>query len=609
MLRPVINVVLAVSLLALVLLVNRGWDSSEPPSEAPYSRFLDALDGTRVSEARISAEAVEWTEAPGPDAPRYRAVRIPGSDEGDIVARLHGMGATITGAPSGEGWGILLVWLLPLAVLLGFWIWALRRMAGGGQTEALRFGSSKAKIWDERSPQVSFDDVAGVDEAVTELREVADFLRNREKYTKVGARIPKGVLLVGPTGTGKTLLARATAGEAGVPFFVISGAEFVEMFVGVGAARVRDLFRQAREKAPCIIFIDEIDGLGKARAGAGSPVSNEEREQTLNQLLVEMDGFDATVGVIIMAATNRPDLLDPALQRPGRFDRQVSVDRPDLKGREAILAIHAKRVQLEPEVDLRVVASRTPGFAGAQLANVVNEAALLAVRSNRSRVTMNDLDEAIDRVMAGLERSSRALIPREKEIIAHHEMGHALVSMMLPNTDPVHKVSIVPRGATTLGSTVQTPLEDRYLLTESELLARLTVLLGGRAAEQLIYGETSTGAADDLRRATELARRMVTQFGMAEGVGPVVLDDERGAGYGGWMPELHRYSEDTSRTVDREVRAAVEAASIRAAEILEENEPLLRELAADLQEREVMEGGELAQRIASQMPAPARRPS
>jgi len=448
-----------------------GWLSGErprdSPQDVPYSSFLQAVDQGAIESVAISPEALTWRESPASGAGAFRAVRIPGMDEAALVLELHDAGVEITGERASEGWGVMLVWLLPLAMLGFLWFWVIRGMAGGGRAAALNFGSSHPRIWDRSTALVTFEDVAGVDEAVTELREVADFLRNKERYTRLGARIPKGVLLVGPTGTGKTLLARATAGEAGVPFFTISGAEFVEMFVGVGAARVRDLFRQARERAPCIVFIDEIDGLGKARAGVGSPTGNDEREQTLNQLLIEMDGFDATVGVIIMAATNRPDLLDPALQRPGRFDRQVVVDRPDLKGREAILRIHARQVHLAPDVDLRVVAARTPGFAGAQLANVINEAALLAVRTGAEQVSMQNLDEAIDRVMAGLERTSRALIPREQEIVAHHEMGHALVGMLLPRADPVHKVSIVPRGATALGVTIQTPLHDRYLLTES----------------------------------------------------------------------------------------------------------------------------------------------
>jgi len=567
------------------------------PREVPYSEFLAALEGERVRSVAIGPRELAWTQEVGDTEVRFKAVRVPGVDDAELVARLHAQGVEFSGEAPSEWWPLALIWILPVILLVGVWIFVLRRMAGGARSEAMTFGKSRARIWDERSAQITFQDVAGVDEAVAELREVVDFLKQPERYSRVGARIPKGVLLVGPTGTGKTLLARATAGEAGVPFFTISGAEFVEMFVGVGAARVRDLFRQAREKAPCIVFIDEIDSLGKTRAGAGSPVSHEEREQTLNQLLVEVDGFDPSGGVILMAATNRPDLLDTALTRPGRFDRLITVDRPDLNGREAILEVHARRVTLDPEVDLRVVAARTPGFAGAQLANVINEAALLSVRRDRDRITMDDLEEAIDRVMAGLERTSRALIEKEQEIVAHHEMGHALLGMLLPRADPVHKVSIVPRGSTALGVTIQTPLEDRYLLTEGELLDRLIVTLGGRAAEEVIFGETSTGAADDLVRATELARRMVTQFGMAEGVGPLSLERPDGPSQSEAWFAPRAYSEDTARRVDGEIRRLVEESYDRAVEILRVHETPLRTLAAELRKREVMEGPEITRQL------------
>ncbi len=597
----------------LFLVVFNVVSPAGPTTETvPFSRFLAAMDREAVTTVAITPREVAWSEGvPVPEgardaegapaaggsapAPRFRAVRVPGIDDQEMVNRLHAMGAEVTGDIPSEWGPTLLLSFLPLLLLLALWFFLIRRMASG-RTQAMSFGESRARIWDESSSGVTFADVAGVDEAVAELREVVDFLKNSERYLRMGARIPKGVLLVGPTGTGKTLLARATAGEAGVPFFTISGADFVEMFVGVGAARVRDLFRQARERAPCIVFIDEIDTVGKTRAGPGSPVSNEEREQTLNQLLVEMDGFDSSTGVILMAATNRPDLLDPALQRPGRFDRQVVVDRPDHVGRHAILQVHAKRVNLASDVDLKVVASRTPGFAGAQLANVINEAALLAVRGNREQVTREDLDEAVDRVMAGLERTSRALIEREREIVAHHEMGHAFMGMLLPHADPVHKVSIVPRGATALGVTIQTPLQDRYLLTEAELKDRLTVLLGGRASEQVCFGETSTGAADDLQRATELARRMVTQFGMSTGVGPVALENQDGGG-GGGFGLVRAFSEETARQVDAEVRRLVEEADRAAVELLETYEPALRTLAAELREHEVMDGGDLVRRM------------
>ncbi|HEY66414.1 MAG TPA: ATP-dependent zinc metalloprotease FtsH [Caldilineae bacterium] len=566
------------------------------PEPAPYSRFLDALSEGTITHAAIGADEVTWTEGKGEETRTFRANRVPGVDDAEIIERLHEIGAEFTGVPPSTFWSSLLTWGLPFLLLLGFWGWSVQRLPGA--TQALSFGRSRAKIWDESDVKVTFKDVAGVDEAVEELREVVDFLKHPEKYTALGARIPKGVLLVGPPGTGKTLLARATAGEAGVPFFSISGADFVEMFVGVGAARVRDLFRQAREKAPCIVFIDEIDTIGRSRAGARSPVSNEEREQTLNQLLVEMDGFDSSAGVIIMAATNRPDVLDPALLRPGRFDRQIVVDKPDLNGREAILRVHTRNVKLAPDVDLRVIAARTPGFAGAELANVVNEAALLAVRRGHQQVTMEDLDDAIDRVMAGLERKNRALNERERAIVAHHEMGHALLGMLLPHADPVHKVSIVPRGAAALGVTIQVPLEDRYLLTEAELRDRMTVVLGGRAAEEIVFGQVSTGPADDLQRATELARRMVTQFGMSEDLGPIALEAPPEGFLGEGDHQIpHNYSDETARRIDAAVRHIVEENYARAKTLLQRHKEALITLANELLQKEVIEGEELAKRL------------
>jgi len=598
---------------AMVLVINLLSTGIEGVRTVPFSRFLEALDREAVAAVAITPNEIAWSEAAdggggetpgaapetggtGSGALRFRATRVPGIDDQEMVNRLYAMGAEVTGEIPSDWGSRLLFSFFPILLLIVLWLWIFRRMAAG-RTQAMSFGASRARIWDESGTRVTFNDVAGVDEAVAELREVVDFLQNPERYLRMGARIPKGVLLVGPTGTGKTLLARATAGEAGVPFFSISGADFVEMFVGVGAARVRDLFRQARERAPCIVFIDEIDTVGKVRAGAGSPVSNEEREQTLNQLLVEMDGFDSSGGVILMAATNRPDLLDPALQRPGRFDRQVVVDRPDLQGREAILRVHARRVQLAAGVDLHVVAARTPGFAGAKLANVINEGALLAVRGNREQVTMGDLDEAVDRVLAGLERTSRALIEREREIVAHHEMGHAFMGMLLPHADPVHKVSIVPRGTAALGVTIQTPLHDRYLLTEAELRDRLTVLLGGRAAEEVCFGETSTGAADDLQRAADVARRMVTQFGMSAAVGPVALEPAEDTFHPGAFGPLRSFSEDTARVVDGEIRELLSGCHARAIDLLRTHEAALRTLAAELREREVLEGADLRARM------------
>lgn len=582
----------------LLTLVILGWINlwllwPGRPQPAPYSQFLAAIDQGAVTRAVIGETSVTWIEHSEEEPQVFEADRVPGVSEEQLIQQLHAIGAEFTGAPADTFWNTLFIWLIPILLIGLFWYWSINRLPGS--TQALNFGRSRAKIWDESQQKITFDQVAGADEAVAELREVVDYLQHPEKYTRLGAHIPKGVLLVGPPGTGKTLLAKATAGEAGVPFFSISGADFVEMFVGVGAARVRDLFKQAREKAPCIIFIDEIDTIGRSRAGARSPISNEEREQTLNQLLVEMDGFDSSAGVIIMAATNRPDVLDMALLRPGRFDRQITVDKPDLNGREAILKVHTRQVKLATEVDLRVVAARTPGFAGAELANLVNEAALLAVRKGRNTVTIADLDDAIDRVMAGLERKSRALNAKERQVVAHHEMGHALTGMLLPHADPVHKVSIVPRGAAALGVTIQMPLEDRFLLSEDELRDRMTVMLGGRAAEEVIYGRVSTGPADDLQRVADMARRMVTQFGMNKEIGPVALE-ELGRGFQDEVPVLTRrqYSEETARQIDLEVQQIITALYDRAKSLLHRYETPLREISEVLLEKEVLDGQELA---------------
>ena len=456
----------------------------------------------------------------------FSATRIPGVDDSALLREFEARGVEYAGRiESTVLRDLFFGWLLPLGIMAALWFFLMRRMGGGSQ--ALSFGRSRAKIYDRKELKVTFDDVAGVEEAKAELEEIVDFLRNPKKYQRLGGRIPKGVLVIGPPGTGKTLLARAVAGEADVPFFTISGSEFVEMFVGVGAARVRDLFEQAKEKAPCIVFIDELDAIGKSRGGGvGFIGGHDEREQTLNQLLVEMDGFDASKGVIIMAATNRPDVLDPALVRPGRFDRQVVVDRPDLKGREEILKVHSRGVALDPNVELRILAARTPGFTGADLANVVNEAALLAARKEKDSVQMTELEEAIDRTVAGLERKSRVMSEKEKERVAVHEMGHALVALTVPTADPLHRVSIIPRGAAALGMTMQRPLEDRYLLTEPELQDRLAILLGGRTAEELCFDQISTGAQNDLEKATEIARAMVAEYGMSDAVGTVSYDGE-----------------------------------------------------------------------------------
>ena len=490
----------------------------------------------------------------------------------------------------------LLSWVLPMLVLVALWTFFFRRM-GGAEGGIMSFARSRAKIYSDDDVKVRFGDVAGVDEAEEELKEIVEFLKTPRKYTTIGGRIPKGVLLVGPPGTGKTLLARAVAGEANVPFFSLSGSEFVEMFVGVGAARVRDLFRQAEAKAPCIVFIDELDALGKARMQ--SPMGgHEEREQTLNQLLAEMDGFDAKKGVIIMAATNRPEVLDPALLRPGRFDRQVLVDKPDVRGRDAILRIHAKTVTLAENVNLAVIAARTTGFAGADLANLVNEAALLAARRDKTAVDRHDFDEAIDRIIAGLEKK-RVMSVRERRIVAFHEGGHAIVATVLPGLDPVHKISIVQRGFGALGYTMQLPLEDRYLMSKTDLENQLAVLLGGRTAESLVFGEVSTGAQNDLMRATDIARAMVTEYGMSDVIGPVHHEGQRRSPFmeTPFMPERGAYAEETARVIDSEVKRLIGTAETRANAILAKRRGVLDTLSERLLEKEVIEGEELRELI------------
>jgi cell division protease FtsH len=458
----------------------------------------------------------------------------------------------------------------------------------------MSFGKSRAKIYSESDVKVTFHDVAGVEEAKEELMEVVEFLKHPDKFTKLGGRIPKGVLLVGPPGTGKTLLARAVAGEAKVPFFSMSGSEFVEMFVGVGASRVRDLFQQAVQKAPCIIFIDELDAIGRAR-GVGIAGAHEEREQTLNQLLAEMDGFDPRKGVIIISATNRPEILDPALLRPGRFDRHVLVDRPNIKDRENILKIHVRGVKLSKDVDVSVLAARTPGFVGADLANIVNEAALLAARKNKTEVDMTDFEAAIDRVVAGLEKKTRVMNKKEKEIVAYHECGHTLMAELLPTTDPVHRVSIVQRGIAALGYTLQLPTEDRYLMTKTELQDKLCVMLGGRVAEEIVFNEVSTGAQNDLQRAANIARSMVTEYGMTEKFGPLTFEKERRPMFLdiGLPPGTKEYSEDTARQIDEEVKRLMDEAYQKVREVLRANQNKLKILAAALLEKETIEGDEI----------------
>jgi cell division protease FtsH len=563
----------------------------------PYSTFKQRVADGQVASVELTREQVRVTPK-GDDAKPYVVQRV---DDPKLVEDLQKHGVTYAAVRESD-WlsSVLLVWVLPMLLFGGFWLLLMRRMRPGAGVMSI--GRARTKMAPEEGTGVTFADVAGVDEAVEELREIVDFLSSPENFRALGARIPKGVLLVGPPGTGKTLLARAVAGEARVPFFSLTGSDFVEMFVGVGAARVRDLFMQAAAKAPCIVFIDELDAVGKSR-GPGTFAGHDEREQTLNQLLAEMDGFDPRRGLMIMAATNRPEILDPALMRPGRFDRQVLVDRPDVVGREAILRVHAKDVRLASDVDLRRVASLTPGMVGADLANLVNEAALLAARRGKPEVGRAEIDEAIERTIAGLAKKSRVMNARERDIVSVHESGHALCAEALPTTDRVHKVSMIPRGMAALGYTMQLPLEDRYLMTREELIDKLTVMLGGRAAERVIFGEVSTGATDDLRRATELARRMVSQFGMSQVIGPqslAPLDVAEPRFLPGVTVEGQRsWSEETQRVIDAEVASLLSLALERAVALLEHNrDPLLR-LAARLREHEVLEGEELRELLAA----------
>ena len=565
----------------------------------PYSEFKSLVRSGQVAEVVVGEAVIRGTlkKAEGPTG--FSTARI---EDTTLVADLEAQGVKYSGEILNRWLPELLGWVVPVLLLVGMWSFFMRRM--GGEGGIMSFARSKAKIYSEDNVGVAFKDVAGVDEAEQELREIVEFLKTPKKYTSLGGRIPKGVLLVGPPGTGKTLLARAVAGEAKVPFFSLSGSEFVEMFVGVGAARVRDLFAQADAKAPCIVFIDELDAIGKARSQ--SPVgSHEEREQTLNQLLSEMDGFDGRKAIIIMAATNRPEVLDPALLRPGRFDRQVLVDKPDKNGREAVLQIHVRNVTLGSDVNLRTVAARTSGFAGADLANLVNEAALLAARKDKTSVGMQEFEDAIDRLVAGLEKK-RAMSPKEREIVAYHEAGHAVVATVLPGMDPVHKISIVQRGFGALGYTMQLPLEDRYLMQRQDLLRQLAVLLGGRSAEELALGEISTGAQNDLQRVTDIARSMVTEWGMSATMGAVNLAAERRPRFldlGGGA-ERGPYSEETAREIDHEVRRIVMQAHDEARRLLEAHRDVLEAVTRRLLEIEVMGGDELRRFF----PAPAALP-
>jgi cell division protease FtsH len=568
-----------------------------------YSEFKTMVQSGQVAEAVIGDQTIRGTlksagaSAAGNADDKSRSFMTTRVDDPKLAEELQAHGVKFSGEAMNRWLPDVLGWILPLIFIVVLWGFFFRRM-GGPEGGVMSFARSRAKIYADDEVKVKFGDVAGVDEAEDELKELVEFLKNPRKYTNLGGRIPKGALLVGPPGTGKTLLARAVAGEAHVPFFSLSGSEFVEMFVGVGAARIRDLFQQAEAKAPCIVFIDELDALGKIRVQ--SPMgSHEEREQTLNQLLAEMDGFDSRKGVIIMAATNRPEVLDPALLRPGRFDRQILVDKPDVRGREAILRIHAKGVKTAAEVDLKVVAARTAGFAGADLANLVNEAALLAARSDQPEVRMKDFESAIDRLIAGLEKK-RVMSTKEREIVAYHESGHAIVASVLPGLDPVHKISIVQRGFGALGYTMQLPLEDRYLLTRGDLLSQLAVLLGGRTAEEIALSDISTGAQNDLQRATDMARAMVTEFGMSDALGAVNYDGNKSRTRFLDLPGMDRgnYSEPTAEKIDIEIKRIVTEAHDKARAILSTNREKLETITRRLLEVEVMEGDELRQLLA-----------
>ncbi|MCF8216355.1 MAG: ATP-dependent zinc metalloprotease FtsH [Chlorobium sp.] len=607
--RPKFSLMYYLMVVLLLIGIQLAFFWSGSSEEIPYSTFRKYITENKIESVRISAERIyvqlkngakekastpePAKEEPGlliprPSAPANEVFVTPVRDE-ELIALLESKGIKYQGLPSNTWLGELLQWILPFALLIGIYFFVFRRMGGPG-SQFMNIGKNKAALYEnlDEHTRITFKDVAGLDEAKTEVMEVVDFLKEPKKYTKLGGKLPKGVLLVGPPGTGKTLLAKAVAGEADVPFFSISGSDFVEMFVGVGAARVRDLFRQAKEKAPCIIFIDEIDAVGRSRGKGAMMGANDERENTLNQLLVEMDGFATDKGVILMAATNRPDVLDSALLRPGRFDRQIMVDKPDLKGRNDIFKVHTKKLSLSPDVNLKSLASQTPGFAGAEIANAANEAALLASRRNKPNIEMKDFEDAIERVVAGLEKKNKVINPREREIVAYHEAGHAIVSWMMPENDPVQKISIVPRGMSALGYTMNIPLEDRYLMTKSELLARICGLLGGRIAEQIIFNEISTGAQNDLEKVTGIAYNMVMVYGMSERLGNLSYYESNNPYHGG--PGIDKkYSEETAQLIDSEVKALVEKARQTVTELLTTNRHKLEALAQELLSKEMLQ--------------------
>ena len=580
----------------VVLIIQNALFSAFSVKTISYSEFLKALNENRVTEVAITSNMIQGrmkdSRSTSDQGELFRTVRV----DPEISELLSGHDVKFKGEVESTFVRDLLSWVIPVFLFVGIWFFMIKRMQGQ-QPGFMSLGKNKAKIYMQDEVGVRFDDVAGVEESKQELKEVIEFLKEPKRFTEIGGRMPRGVLLVGPPGTGKTLLAKAVAGESGVPFFSMSGSEFVEMFVGLGAARVRDLFTQAKAKAPCIIFIDELDALGKAR-GIGTMGGHDEREQTLNQLLVEMDGFDPQVGVILIAATNRPEILDPALLRPGRFDRQVLVDRPDKKGREAILRVHLKKIKYEEGLDIEKLANMTPGMVGADLANIVNEAALLTVRRGKSLAGMPEFQEAVERVIAGLEKKNRVINPHEKKIVAYHELGHAIVAMSLPGTDPVQKITVIPRGIAALGYTMQVPTEDRFLMGKSELENKIATLLGGRAAEEIVSGDISTGAHNDLSRATDIARSMVKEYGMSK-VGQVYYASNRRAQFLSPVPEgAGEYSEATAEAIDREINAIISAQYDRALDILRGKRGILEKSVGILLEKETIEGGELKALIA-----------
>ncbi len=580
-----------------VMLIQAVFASYTQIAQIPYSEFQDDLKAARIAEVRVSGNYIQG-KFTAPD-PKGRTDFITTRVDTEMAQELTKYNVKFAGQIESTFVRDLLSWVVPIALFAGVWMFMYRRFASQqGFGGLMSIGRSKAKVFVETDTKTTFADVAGVDEAKAELQEIVAFLKDPERYGRLGGRVPKGVLLVGPPGTGKTLLARAVAGEANVPFFSINGSEFVEMFVGVGAARVRDLFEQAHQKAPCIIFIDELDALGRARGVYPGGGGHDEKEQTLNQLLSELDGFDTRAGMILLAATNRPEILDPALLRAGRFDRQVLVDRPDKIGRVQILEVHSRKIHMARDVDLEIVAALTPGFTGADLANLVNEAALLATRRGADSVTLDDFTGAMERIVAGLEKRNRLLNPHEREVVAHHEMGHALVALSLPGSDKVHKVSIIPRGIGSLGYTIQRPTEDRYLMTRQELENKMAVLLGGRAAEHIVFGELSTGAADDLVKVTDIARSLVTRYGMTEELGQVVYEKSSHSFLGGemaQMPYIERsYSEATAREIDAAVKGIVEGAFRRTVSLLRAQQGTLERGARLLLEHETLDEADLA---------------